>query len=66
MLFMMVSTLSAMVLKLRDFWDAGLTLLLVVGGCITLTGIWLVVEAVLAVRRFRREARTEQLDIPVN
>ena len=55
MLFMMVSTLTAMFIKLGDFWANGPRLLLVVGSAITLTGLWLVVEAILALRRFRRD-----------
>jgi len=40
-------------------------LLLSVGSCITLIALWLVVEAVLALRRFRRGQTTNDLDISV-
>ena len=63
MVFMMVSTLVAMAVKLRDFHREGQTVLLVVGGCITLIAVWLVVEAFLALRRYRREGPVESLDV---
>ncbi len=63
MVFMMVSTLTAMVLKLRDFWTDGLGLLFGVGCCILLVGVWLLVEAVLAIRRYRREGTEPGLDV---
>jgi carbon starvation protein len=63
MLFMMVTTLIAMSNKLRTFAAEGHTALLVVGGAITLIGIWLAVEAVLAVRRFMTEPPVDDLDI---
>ena len=63
MAFMMVSTLSAMALKLSDFLAQGQYLLLVVGGCISLVSIWLVVEAVLALARYRREGRREDPEV---
>lgn len=65
MAFMLVGTLTAMTLKLRDFLERGETLLLIVGGCITVIAIWLVVEAALALRRFRRDGRVDELDVPV-
>jgi carbon starvation protein len=65
MVFMMVSTLTAMTLKLRDFLRQGETMLLVVGACITLIAVWLVIEAALALRRFVREGKTDSLDIPI-
>jgi carbon starvation protein len=65
MLFMMVSTLTAMAIKLRDFFVREQTLLLVVGGCITLIAVWLVVEAGLALRRYRREREQHGPEIPV-
>ena len=63
MAFMMVSTLIAMGVKLADFYRQGQTVLLVVGACITGIALWLVVEAVLALRRYRREGPVESLDI---
>ena len=65
MLFMMGSTLVAMFLKLRDYARDGQDLLLYVGSCITLIALWLMVEAVLALRRFRRGQTTDDLDIPI-
>jgi carbon starvation protein len=65
MLFMMVSTLVAMGLKLRDYATQGQNLLLYVGACITLIAIWLLVEAVLALLRYRRGQTTDDLDIPI-
>jgi carbon starvation protein len=63
MVFMMVSTLTAMAVKLADFHREGQTVLLVVGGCITLIALWLVIEAFLALRRYRREGPVEALDV---
>ena len=63
MVFMMISTLVAMAVKLADFYREGQTVLLVVGGCITLIAVWLVVEAFLALRRYRREGPVESLDV---
>jgi carbon starvation protein len=65
MLFMMTSTLVAMFLKLRDYASAGQDLLLYVGICITVIALWLMVEAVLALRRYRRGQTTDDLDIPL-
>jgi carbon starvation protein len=63
MVFMMVSTLAAMAVNLVDFHRKGQTVLLVLGGCITLIAMWLVVEAFLALRRYRREGPVESLDV---
>jgi carbon starvation protein len=63
MLFMMVTTLAAMSSKLRSFALVGNTTLLVVGAAITLIAVWLVVEAILAVRRYWRSPPVEELDI---
>jgi carbon starvation protein len=63
MIFMMISTLTAMVFKLRDFLGGGQHLLLVVGGAITVIAVWLVVEAGLALLRYRREGRVDDLEI---
>jgi carbon starvation protein len=65
MVFMLVSTLTAMTFKLGDFLAAGQWLLLVVGSCITLIAVWLVIEAGLALRRYRREERVVGLDVPL-
>ena len=63
MLFMLGSTITAMLIKLRDYWAEDQRLLLVVGGLITLTAFWLVLEAALALRRYRHEGTKESLDI---
>jgi carbon starvation protein len=63
MLFMMVSTLTAMGVKLWQHFAGGNWLLLFVGGCITGTGVWLVIEAVLALRRYRAAPAVDELDI---
>jgi carbon starvation protein len=61
--FMLVSTLTAMTIKLAEFRAQGQWLLLVVGGCITVTAVWLVVEAALAFHRYRRVRRRVGVDI---
>jgi len=63
MVFMMVTTLIAMSNKLRSYAAEGNTTLLLVGGAITLIALWLVVEAALAVRRFRSQPPVDDLDI---
>jgi carbon starvation protein len=63
MLFMLASTLVAMAVKLAEFHAKGQWLLLVVGGCITTIAVWLVVEAGLALVRYRREGCREGLDV---
>ena len=51
MVFMMVVTLSAMVLDLRKYWTDGNMLLTGVAGAIFAMSIWLVTEAYLRMRR---------------
>ena len=63
MFFMMVTTLIAMTSKLRSFAADGNTTLLLVGGAITTIAIWLVIEAILAVRRFAGQPPVDDLDI---
>jgi carbon starvation protein len=63
MVFMMATTLVAMTTKLLSFWRNGNNTLLFVGGAITFIGVWLVVEAVLAVSRYARTPPEEDLDI---
>jgi carbon starvation protein len=65
MAFMMIGTLSAMAIKLADFFAQGQWLLLTLGGCITLTALWLVVEAALALWRYRSEPACRDPEIPV-
>jgi len=63
-LFMMVSTITAMVMNLIDFasGDDPKVLLLVVGGVLLLLGVWLVIEAALALRR-RETASGLEVDV---
>ena len=56
MLLVLVSTLVAMVEKIRDFSASGQTLLLVVGSMLLALGVWVCVEGVLAVKRDRAAA----------
>lgn len=65
MLFMMVTTLVAMTAKLRAYWIQGELVLLIVGGAIAAIAVWLVVEAIIAVRRYRRSPAVESLEIEV-
>jgi carbon starvation protein len=63
MVFMLASTMAAMVAKLRDFWNARDWVLFGTGALLLVIAIWLAVEASLAVRRYRREAVVESLEI---
>ena len=60
---MMVTTLTAMGIKLVAYARSGNITLLTVGGAISVIAVWLVVEAFLAVRRYRREGPVESLDV---
>jgi hypothetical protein len=60
---MWVMTIVAMVEQIRGFYLAGHTLLLVVAVGLMGVAAWLVVEAVLAVRRYRRGEVAETLDV---
>ncbi len=56
MVFMLVSTLTAMVLNLRDFhrtWADGGAALFVVGVMLLVLGVWLTIEAAIALLRGR-------------
>ena len=63
MLLMLVSTLSAMVTNLAEFWRAGEWILLLTGGSIFVLAVWLTGEAWFAVRRFRRRGAVEALEV---
>jgi len=63
MLFMLVSTLAAMLSKLRDFWKAGDWVLFATGGLLLVLAVWLAVEAALAVRRYRSEPTVTSLEV---
>ena len=53
MIFMLITTLTAMLIKIRDFWNDETYLLLAMGGVILVLSIWLAVEA--GIRIFRKE-----------
>ena len=55
MVFMLITTLTAMVIKIRDFWNSGTHLLLILGVGILLLSLWLGLEAVLRIRQMRTE-----------
>ena len=63
MAFMLVATLVAMTRALRGFWADQSWLLLIVGGVLFVIGIWLILEASAAVRRYRSEPVVESLDV---
>lgn len=45
MIFMLITTLTAMLIKIRDFWSTNSYLLLVLGGVILVLSVWLAIEA---------------------
>ena len=64
MVFMLVSTLSAMGSNLIDFWRQGEVILLGTGGgLIFVLAVWLTLEAWVAVRRYRRRPVVEDLEV---
>ncbi|MEE2649151.1 MAG: carbon starvation CstA 5TM domain-containing protein, partial [Acidobacteriota bacterium] len=63
MAFMLIATLVAMTSALRGFWADQSWLLLIVGGVLFVIGIWLILEAFAAVRRYRSEPVVESLDV---
>ena len=63
MAFMLISTMVAMMFALRGFWDSRDWLLLITGGVLFVIAVWLSIEALLAVRRYRREPIVESLDV---
>jgi carbon starvation protein len=63
MLFMMITTLVAMAMKLRDYLVQGEIVLLILGGMITMIALWLIVEALLALKRYRQEGAVVSLDL---
>ena len=56
MVFMLVTTIAAMVINVRSFFNQGSYLLLAVGGVVLFLAIWLIVEGVLRFTRGREEA----------
>ena len=63
MVFMLLSTLTVMSANLADFWSAGQWLLLAPAAIIFTLAAWLVVEAALAVIRFRRNPVLDGLEV---
>ncbi len=66
MVFMLTSTVVAMLSNLRGFWanlGQGTGPLFVVGSILLVMALWLVVEAALAFRRAGREAPIEEMGI---
>jgi carbon starvation protein len=60
MVFMMVMTLTAMILDLRKYWSGGQMLLMFVAVSIFVLSIWLVIEAYL---RFRKDTVALQAEV---
>ena len=56
MVFMLVTTLAAMVINVRSFFNQGSYLLLAVGGVVLFLALWLIVEGVLRFTGGRDEA----------
>ena len=63
MVFMLLSTLTVMSTNLAGFWNAGQWLLLATGATIFTLAVWLVLEAALAVARFRRNPVLDGLEV---
>ena len=57
--FMLITTLVAMIIKLKDFWSKEANLLLFLGSGIFLLSIWLTVEAIL------RIIQSQQVNDPI-
>ncbi len=55
--FMLSVTLTAMVLKLIQFWEKGDIPLIITGSCILALAVWLLVEAFIIFRLFRSARR---------
>ena len=66
MVFMLLSTLTVMSANLTGFWSAGQWLLLAPAATIFTLAVWLVVEAALAVIRFRRNPVLNGLEVVVS
>jgi len=55
---MVGTTLTAMVSKIQTFWSNGHVLLLSIGSLLFILGVWLVVEATIAIYRFHEQGHT--------
>ena len=58
MVFMLATTITAMILSVRDFYGSGSHLLLVVGLVVLVLALWLTVEGVLSFARARATSRS--------
>jgi carbon starvation protein len=56
MAFMLVSTVTAMVMKIAQFYREGHWLLLALGGVILVMAVWLTCEAAVRIKKIRAEA----------
>lgn len=68
MVFMLASTLTAMVSNLADFrrtWDEGGDLLFVVGAILLVLAVWLLIEGVAAFVRLRGRQPVGSLEVPL-
>ncbi len=63
MVFMLLSTLTAMAGNLWEFWTTAQWMLLATGAIIFTLAVWLTLEAWVAVRRFQRQPVIEGLDV---
>ena len=63
MAFMMLTTLGAMWSQLSSFNEKEACRLFGVGGLLLVIAVWLVIEAILAVRRYRRGETTDDMEI---
>ena len=63
MVFLLVTTLYAMTTNVEVFYTKGAWPLFFVGTFLLIMGLWLVVEAGLAIRRYRESGITDDLDI---
>jgi carbon starvation protein len=69
MVFMLGSTVSAMISNLRRFWarwDEGAGTLFVLGGLMLAMALWLIVEAISGLARMRREGRISEMTISLD
>ena len=62
-MFMLVSTLIAMVAQCRDFFEKENYLLLSLGCALLVLAVWILVEAALAIRR-RDRYDTDEIVLP--
>ncbi len=61
MIFMLVTTLTALIIKILDFWELGAYGLMALGGIILMLSLWLVVEAVLRVASSRKLSESYEI-----